>query len=84
MSFLTHLKESFPDLRPEWILSLQLDQFQGRGHLLGKPGEQLDMMVSVPDHDHFAGMQKLRLELPNEPGYVEHLEERSLKEDSSK
>ena len=27
MSFLTHLKESSPGLRPEKILSLQLDQF---------------------------------------------------------
>ena len=27
MTFLTHLKESFPGLRPEWILSQHLVQF---------------------------------------------------------
>jgi len=27
MTFLLHLKESFPGLRPGWILSLFLDQF---------------------------------------------------------
>ena len=34
MSFRTHLKESFPGLRPDKILSLQLDQFQGEVRLL--------------------------------------------------
>ena len=29
MSFLTHLKESFPGLRPHWILSLTLVHFLG-------------------------------------------------------
>ena len=42
MSFLTHLKKSFPGLRPDKILSLQLDQFQGRSVTLDA---NLNMMI---------------------------------------
>ena len=64
MSFLTHLKESFPGLRPDRILSLQLDQCIGGEvkRLSLVVSKHVELLEEFADKfwDYFSALQRYR------------------------